>query len=111
MKGWFLPKKTKKDASDPLAWIQTLVRFGDYEVSRHVYDYLEDGDFKLDDIENSILNGKLEKTQNDKKCESVNGKKYTIRGRCRNGLPFETVGKLMESDDGEYYFLITAGKR
>jgi len=106
-----LPKKTKKDASDPLTWIRTLIRSDNYGFSRHVSDYLDNGEFEVADIENSILNGKLTKAEQDEMHRSVDGKKYTIRGRCKSGLPFETVGKLMESGDGEYYFLITAGKR
>jgi hypothetical protein len=110
MEGRVLPKKTNKHASDPLLWIQALIRSGDYEFSGHVNDYLGAGDFDDDDIVNSILNGKIKKTEKDEFYGSVNEKKYTIRGRCKNGLLFETVGKLLE-DDGEYYFLITAGKR
>jgi len=108
---WVLTKKTRKEASDPLTWIQTLVRSGNYIPSDHVCEYLADNEFDLGDMESSVLSGRLQKTETDEMERAVDGKKYTIIGRGRNGLGFATVGKLIEWIDGEVYFFITAGKR
>lgn len=103
-----MPRKTSKDASNPHFWIRKLIRCDDYQLSNHLYNKLADGEFALADIENSILSGRISKIEKDELCCSIDHKKYVIIGKSQNGLPFETVGKLIEGFEGEKYFIITA---
>lgn len=106
-----MPRKTSKDASNPILWIQKLFRCNDYFLSGYAYDKLSDGEFALRDIESCILEGSVRQIRRDKLDASKDGKEYVISGRSSNGLPFETVGKLIDTVDGEKFFLITAYRR
>lgn len=105
-----MARKTRKDASNPLMWIQKLVRCSDYLLSGHAREGVEDGEFSMLDIEKSIICGRIIKTENDETDEAIDGKKYVICGLAVDGLAFNTVGKLVEWIDGETYFIITAGR-
>ena len=106
-----MPRKTSKEASNPILWIQTLIKCGEYQISSKVESLIFEGDCTLDDIEVSIMSGDKMKREKDKMKTSCDGMKYTIYGYLRNGLPFATTGKIMEDSDGEYYFIITAFRR
>lgn len=103
-----MPRKSRKEASNPLLWIQRLVRRHDYELSLKVWNNVSNGNCALKDIEHSITNGFLTKTMKDEKGESIDGKKYVICGPAFCGLGFETSGKLIKDNDSEIYFIITA---
>ena len=106
-----MPRKGVKEASQKIFWIRKLVSSENAKFSGHLYDKIRDGEFGLEDIECSIANGKILKTMKDEEGGAVDGKKYVIAGRCKGGLGFETVGKIMNSDDGDSYFFITAYRR
>lgn len=103
-----MPRKSRKEASDLLLWIQKLVRCCNYELSERVFNKIAEGDFSREDIENSIFCGNIRKREKDEKKVAKDGYKYTICGPGVNGLAFETVGKLIDRIDGETYFIITA---
>jgi hypothetical protein len=106
-----LPRKSRKEASNPLLWIQKLVRCRDYKFSGKVLNGISNGDFGEEDIEESILGGSIRKCEKDELGGSIDGKKYVICGRSVSGLEFETAGKLIDWIDGETYFIITAYRR
>jgi hypothetical protein len=87
--------------------IRALVRGGRYTLSQHVIDHIADNEFGRDDIEVSILTGELVKSPRDEQGTAVDGRKHTVRGRTKCGLPFETVGKIIQGPDGNEYFVIT----
>jgi len=88
--------------------IRILVAGGRYELSEKVFGLLADGYFELEDIESSIRTGRVLKSQKDELAASVGCKKYVITGTDTCGYGFYTVGKIMKSSDGYYYFFITA---
>lgn len=104
-----MARKKKKDAR--LERIQLLVLKGQWELSSHVLDYIQDGEFELRDVEGAILTGSITESQKDEVEVAVDGRKYTILGSDHCGLPFETVGKIVEGAKGNEYFVITAYQR
>ena len=91
--------------------IRDLIRRDEWDVTDHVLlDYLEPGEFSLDDIEISILTGQITKRERDDLHQAICGYKYTISGRTASGRPFKTVGKIVESEDGRMYLVITGVK-
>jgi hypothetical protein len=88
--------------------IRTLILRDEYSLSKHVRDKIADGDFALEDIEDSILSGNIVETQRDESGTAIDGKKHKILGRLDNGVLFVTVGKLVWNDeDNCEYFVIT----
>ena len=102
-----MPRKSRKEASERLLWIQKLVRCRDYKFSRKVLNGISNGDFGEEDIEESILRGSIRKCEKDELGESIDGKKYVICGPAVCGLEFQTAGKLIYWTHGETYFIIT----
>jgi len=103
-----LPRRTAKEASEPLEYIRRLVLTGHYFLSDHVKDDLASGEYWLEDIEVSITHGSIRQRQTDEMKQAVDGWKYIIAGPGVAGSTFETVGKVIEWLDGQVYFLITA---
>ena len=101
-------RKSRKEASELILWIQKLVRCFNYDLSDEVFNKIAEGDFSYEDIENSIFCGNIRKREKDEKGVAKDGYKYIICGPGVNGLAFETVGKLIDWIDGETYFIITA---
>lgn len=91
-----------------LRLVRFLVRTERYEMERKVYQFIEDGLFTLEDIESAICTGYVHKTERDELLQAVGKKKYVILGRDMQGYGFYTVGKIMVSDEGKYYYIITA---
>lgn len=60
--------------------IRYLIIRQQYLVSAKVLDLLSEGYFELDDLECSIVNGNVEKTELDELKDSVGNKKYIIIG-------------------------------
>lgn len=85
-----------------------LILRGQWGVSSHVRDKIEDGEFELEDVETSLRSGRITASQKDERGVAVDGRKYTVSGRARCGLPLQTVGKIITGLDGEEYFVITA---
>jgi hypothetical protein len=95
-------------ADSRLDKIRKLVRCGSYELSDHVVDAIEANEFTVDDIEDSILSGRIVCRQKDEVNTAIDGYKYKIIGRTQSGMPLETIGKIQEGFDDNEYFLITA---
>lgn len=91
-----------------LRLIRYLVKTGLYDVGQKVYHFIEEGMFTLEDVESAICTGYVQKTEQDELFQAVGKKKYVIVGRDTNGYGFYTVGKIMPSDEGRRYYLITA---
>lgn len=106
-----MARKTAKLASDPLLWIQNLVRRKHYRMSGKVYRRIASGVFSRKDVEHSILHGRIRKKLKDELDEAIDGKKYVICGPSLNGLAFDTAGMIIEFDDGDKYFFLTGYRR
>jgi len=91
-----------------LPLIKCLVARELYIMSRKVLEQIEDGRFEVEDVECCVLNGKVTKTEADKMQHSIGNKKYIIEGPDTHGNAFYAVGKLLATDDGKLYFVITA---
>lgn len=90
--------------------IQSLVRSQQWIAGVHVQEYLEAGEFDERDLECSICTGTIRAIQRDELGEAVDRKKYVISGVDVCGLAFSTCGKIIELNDGQQYFFITAYK-
>ena len=101
-----MARKPRRDRR--LERIQLLVLRGQWAVSSHVRDKIEDGEFELDDVEASLRSGRISESRKDERGVALDGRKYTIVGRARCGLPLQTVGKIIAGADGQEYFVITA---
>lgn len=89
--------------------IQQLVARRQYQYSRKVLDFLEEGFFDEEDLVHCILSAtNIYKQERDERRQGVHGMKYTILGRDTHGRPFYTVGKVRQRDQGRFYFYITA---
>ena len=87
--------------------IKLMVLRGDCILSSHVLDKVEENYFTDNDVEASIVNGVSIEKGKDELGQAVDGNKYTITSKDQ----CETVGKLLESDEGQIYFVITAYRR
>ena len=106
-----MPRKGPKEASQAILWIRELVLCGDYKFSQHLQQKIGDGEFSFEDIENCIAHGLLQRWEKDEKGGAIDGKKYIIVGPCKGGLGFDTVGKIIKTNDGEAYYFNTAYRR
>jgi len=88
--------------------IRYLVANQQYLLTGKVLDLLSEGYFELEDLECSILNGAVEKTECDEFQDSVGNKKYTIIGPDKCGYLFYSVGKIQSFDGSRMYLVITA---
>lgn len=101
--------KTPRGArSGGLPLIRHLVASGCYLLSDKVLTLQGDGYFELEDLECSIINGTLEKTEYDELEQSIGNKKYIILGSDMAGYLFYTVGKIQKLEGGRIYLVITA---
>lgn len=91
-----------------LPLIRYLIRAELYDMASKVYRFIEEGRFTPEDIENAICTGYVQKTERDELGQAIGNMKYVIVGYDTCGYAFYTVGKIMTSDDGRFYFLITA---
>lgn len=88
--------------------VRHLVSSGHYLLSEKVLALLGDGYFDLEDLECSIINGTLEKTEYDELEQSIGNKKYIIVGPDMAGYLFYSVGKIQKLEEGRIYLVITA---
>ena|SRR5437660_7339879 len=90
--------------------IKALVSSRQYQYSKKVQLFIEEGDFEPEDMEHCILSaGVIEKVELDELGTAVDGCKYTIIGVDTQGVDFYTCGKLIRSPDSQtLYFFITA---
>lgn len=94
--------------SGGLPLIRHLIASERYLLSEKVLALLGDGYFELEDLECSIINGTLEKTEYDELEQSIGNKKYIIVGPDMAGYLFYTVGKIQKLERGRVYLVITA---
>src|SRR5713226_6390952 len=87
--------------------IRYLVAKGRYLLSEKVLEFLSEGYFELEDLECSIINGTVEKTESDEFQDSVGNKKYIILGPDTCGYLFYSVGKIQSLDGSRTYVVIT----
>jgi hypothetical protein len=100
-----LPREVQ---SGGLPLIRYLVADERYLLSEKVLELLSDGYFELEDVECSIVNGTVDKTECDEFQDSVGNKKYIIIGPDTCGYLFYTVGKIQSLDGSRIYLVITA---
>lgn len=94
-----------------LAKIRNLIRRLQWRVSGRLLRKLETGEVHEEDAVVSVMNGHIRETRDDEEATAVDDRKYVITGRDRAGLPFESVGKIIEGEQGQEYFFITAYAR
>jgi len=73
-----------------------------------VYRSIEDGFFRLEDLESSICTGHVRKTERDELKQSIGNRKYVIIGLDMEGYDFYSVGKIMTAEGSKFYYVITA---
>jgi hypothetical protein len=96
------------DWSRKEAEIRRLVHENRYELTSHVYDKIATNYWELEDVLASLLNGSIQRAEKDELGDAVDGKKYTILGRDCYGHFLETLGKIVQADDGREYLVVTA---
>lgn len=85
--------------------IRELMASDQFMFSSHVYDKIACNYWTFDDVVASIESGSIQEAQKD--AAAADGRKYTMLGEDCFGNALETVGKIVESDDGQLYFVIT----
>jgi hypothetical protein len=90
--------------------IKELVSSRRYQYSKKVHDFIQDGEFDIEDMERCILSATvIEKEEPDELGIAIDGRKYTIVGLNTQGVSFYTCGKLIRNAEAEkLYFFITA---
>jgi hypothetical protein len=90
--------------------IKELVSSRQYQYSKKIQSFIEEGDFDLEDIERCILSATvIEKVEFDELETAIDSCKYTIIGVDTQGVTFYTCGKLILNADAQrLYFFITA---
>lgn len=107
-----MARKSRKEASEVLIWIQRLVRMYGFQYGDHVDADISLGKYDDEDIFECIRNAVLVKRQKNDKGFSTDGWKYIITGPDCSGLEFDTVGKIVDGDnDDNCFFVITAYAR
>ena len=82
--------------------IRVAVRSGDYDVTKHAVDEMAEDGLDIVDVETSILNGRIKKTEKD----DPRGPRHTIYGVAANGVtPVGSAGRFTETGR---YLIITA---
>ena len=79
-----------------------------YLLTEKAYELLSQGNFELEDLEHSIVNGRVIKTEADELSDSIGNKKYIVIGPDISGYDFYTVGKLQKLEGSRIYLVITA---
>ena len=89
--------------------IKQLIAEGRYRFSRKVQNFIEDGFFDEEDLRHCILSAdRIRKRERDEKRQDVHGMKYVIIGKDTHGRLFYTAGKVRSTENGRFYFYITA---
>jgi hypothetical protein len=100
--------KRRANPHRQLDLIRELVDSDAYDLTEKVKNLIEDGWFCEEDIKHCVRTGLICKTQRDEMKNSINLKKYTILGRDLSGAPFYCAGKIMRSEAGKLFLVITA---
>lgn len=81
--------------------IKALVCDRRYNFSRKVQNFIEDGLFDLEDLEQCIIGARrIQKVEIDELGVAVDGYKYTIIGVDAQGVEFYTCGKIISIPPG-----------
>jgi len=89
--------------------IKQLILEQDYDYSYKVREFMENGWYCNEDLEECVLSAKaFHKIENDEMKTAVDGKKYVILGKDGCGQRFYTCGKVLKDGNGKFYFFITA---
>ena len=90
--------------------IKALIASRQYNYSKKVQLFIEEGDFQPEDMEHCILSADvIQKVEPDELRTAVDGCKYTILGVDTQGVAFYTCGKLIRNAESQtLYFFITA---
>ena len=85
-------KRTDRIMFEQVLWdIRSKVRVGDYVVTIHADEEMDDNQLAIGDVEACILSGDVVERQRDR----VTGEnKYRVRGMSLDGLMMETIVKL-----------------
>ena len=85
-------------------------RKGGISIPAKVQEFIENGDFDLEDLERCIISAQdIQKVEADELATPIDGCKYTILGLDTHGICFYTCGKIIRvPDDQKLYFFITA---
>ena len=82
--------------------IRVAIRSGDYDVTKHAVDEMAEDGLDIVDVETSILNGRIRKTETG----DPRGPRHTIHGVAADGVtPVGSAGRFTETDR---YLIITA---
>jgi hypothetical protein len=87
--------------------IRQLIRGGRYHLSSHAYNKIAENEFLLEDVVHALLTGSVQSIRADELGAAVDGKKYIMFGHTTHGVLVGTVGKILRTDDGQLYFVIT----
>lgn len=103
-----MPNRRKE--REQLEFIKGLVADGAFHFSNKVRTLLEDGWFRLEDVQHCIMSANgIQKTEVDEVGKAVDGRKYTILGPDTEGYQFYTCGKIIAGgNDERLYFFVTA---
>jgi hypothetical protein len=101
-----MTSRRSKSGGFPL--IRELVALREYLLTEKAYELLSQGYFELEDLEHSIVKGKLIKTEADELHDCIGNKKYIVIGPDTGGYDFYTVGKLQILEGSRVYLVITA---
>lgn len=90
--------------------IKELVSSRQYNYSKKVQSFIEDGYYDLEDLDRCVLSAStIHKVEPDQLETAIDGCKYTIIGVDTQGRSFYTCGKLIRHRESEkLYFFITA---
>jgi hypothetical protein len=99
---------SRRTRSGGFPLIRELVAKRRYLLTEKAYELLSQGYFELEDLEHSIENGTVIKTERDELKNSIGNKKYTIIGPDTCGYAFYTVGKIQKLGHARKYLVITA---
>ena len=94
-----------------LVAIRKLIRADAWKILDHVYsEHIGQGQFDVDDVMYSIMNGCITKKQKDSVKAALDGYYYTINGPAQNGLGIESQGKIVDLGNGRLYLIFNAYK-
>lgn len=87
--------------------IRQLIEEGAVDVLPHAFQRIAENSFSLEDLLNSLLAGSIVDEQKDEKKEAYDLKKYKVFGPGLSGNYVESVGKIVRSEDGKLFVVIT----
>ena len=90
------------------AEIHRLMADDRFELSGHVVDKIATNYWSVDDVVRAVMTGRISTVEQDEFDDAIDGNRYTMIGDGCYGSLLETVGKIVQDNEGRLYFLITA---